>query len=394
MAWFNPAEIVNYLNNWLEFPWNRKLNMRFYVALVIAVLARSAAAEESTDFVHPGILHNRAEITFVKSKITAGEEPWDSAWQRLLEHRWAKLDWRPKPRPHVQRGPYNSPNIGGDDMLNDAAAAYTHALAWSLFGKSAHAEKAIEILDAWSSTLESVSHHDAKLLVGMAGINFINAAELIRHSDAGWKQSDQERFERMLREIFYPWIKGFYPTASGNWDASMIQTMLAMGVFLDDREIFDRGVNYYRNGRGNGRVTHYFSKSGQCQETGRDQDHTQMGLCYLSRAAEIAWKQGVDLYAAADNRLVLGYEYTAKYNLGHEVPYEPFRSVEGRYNYKNISKRGPLDPIYEIVYHHYHDRLGMEMPFTAEAVARTRGKAKFKKHLTPWTTLMFGDLPK
>jgi len=116
-------------------------------------------------------------------------------------------------------------------------------------------------------------------------------------------------------------IENFYPTANGNWDASMIQTMMAMGIYLDDRAMFDRAVNYFLEGDGNGAITKYFSESGQCQENGRDQSHTQMGLGYLGCAAEIAWKQGLDLYAAADNRLLRGYEYTAKYNLGHDVPY-------------------------------------------------------------------------
>jgi hypothetical protein len=29
-----------------------------------------------------------------------------------------------------------------------------------------------------------------------------------------------------------PSIKDFYPSANGNWDASMLQAMTAMGVFL------------------------------------------------------------------------------------------------------------------------------------------------------------------
>ena len=34
----------------------------------------------------------------------------------------------------------------------------------------------------------------------------------------------------------------------------MIQTMLAMGIFLEDRPMFDRAVNYYLNGEGNGAI--------------------------------------------------------------------------------------------------------------------------------------------
>lgn len=40
----------------------------------------------------------------------------------------------------------------------------------------------------------------------------------------------------------------------------------------------------------------------QCQETGRDQAHAQMGLEFLSNTAETGWIQGVDLYRALDHR--------------------------------------------------------------------------------------------
>ena len=75
-----------------------------------------------------------------------------------------------------------------------------------------------------------------------------------------------------------------------------------------------------------GAIGNYFNDFGQCQESGRDQGHTQMGLEYLANTCETAWSQGVDLNGALDNRLLLGFEYTAKYNLGHDGPYEPFES--------------------------------------------------------------------
>lgn len=57
-----------------------------------------------------------------------------------------------------------------------------------------------------------------------------------------------------------------------------------------------------------------------------------MGLEFLANTCETAWIQGVDLYSAADNRLLQGFEYTAKYNLGFDVPYEPYQTFEGRYH--------------------------------------------------------------
>jgi len=336
---------------------------------------------EGTAFTHPGISHSQASIDLIKAKIAAGEQPWARAWEKVQESRYASLDWRPQPHPHVERGPSNNPNIGSSDFTSDANASYIHALHWTLTGKVAHAKKAAEIINAWSQKIESISNHDARLLVGMDGYDFCNAAELLRHTWDGWPQRDQAQFESMLRNVFYPVIKNYYPTANGNWDASMLQTMLAMGVFLDDRAMFDRGIDYYLNGAGNGAVRNYFKPSGQCQETGRDQGHTQMGLDYLACTCEIAWNQGIDLYSAFENRLLKGFEYTAKYNLGQEVPYEPYRSYQGRYYYKSISDkaRGGLRPMYEKVLNHYQNRKGLKAKFTGEAAMKLREGSKERR---------------
>lgn len=376
--------------------------MKCFILFVVALgsVASSRADENlgsvqtANPFVHPGLLHSRDELKFVRQKLMSGEEPWKSAWENLQSANGSSLSYRPKPLADVVRGVRNKPNIGSSDMSSDAEAAYAHALLWCLTEKKAHATKAIEILNAWAAQLRSVSGHDAKLLVGMDGVAFCNAAELIRHTDAQWLVEDQNRFERMLRDVFYPVIMDFYPTANGNWDASMIQTMIAMGVFLDDRPMFDRAVNYYIQGKGNGAIENYFNEFGECQESGRDQAHVQMGIGFLACACEMAWKQGVDLYAAAENRLALGFEYTAKYNLGEDVRYEDYRSVEGRYHYKTISKnsRGRFRPIYERIVHHYHDRMGMEMPYSRKVADKERPEGSHRQHMS-WGTLMSYGMP-
>lgn len=371
--------------------------------VILSLVVSTAQLKNLTaqaEFTHPGVAHSEASIAFVRGKIALGAEPWATAWKRVQAVRHADLDWQPQPRARVERGPYNRPDIGSSEITADASASYLHALQWALSGNEAHARKSAKILHAWSSTLESISNHDARLLVGMEGYKFCNAAELLKHTWGGWSQREQAQFEKMLRQVFHPIIKDFYPSANGNWDASMLQTMLAMGVFLDDQSMFDRAIDYYLDGKGNGAVRNYFKPSGQCQESGRDQAHTQMGLDFLACACEIAWNQGVDLYGAYDNRLLKGFEYTAKYNLGYEVPYEPFRSYEGRYFYDSISEdsRGRLRPMYEKVLNHYERRRGLEADFTRQAVMQLRknsddrnpqGRRSRRRRSSALDTLMF-----
>lgn len=336
--------------------------------------ADDSNAQGAVAFIHPGISHTQESIDFVKQRLAAGEQPWKDAWEKLTISRGASLSFTPTPYAHVERGAYNNPNIGSSEFSRDTAAAHTQAVLWVLTDDEAHAKKAAEILDAWSGTLKSISNHDAILLIGMSGHRFCNAAELLKHNWDGWPDAKQKQFEKMIREIWYPIIKDFFPSANGNWDASVLQTMIAMAIYLDDQPMFDRAVNYFRAGKGNGAIGNYFNEFGQCQESGRDQAHTQMGLEYLATTCEIAWNQGIDLYGELDNRLLKGFEYTAKYNLGFDVPYEPYRSYQGRYYYESISddSRGRFRPMYEKVLNHYQNRKGMEAPFTKQVVMKIR----------------------
>ncbi len=347
-----------------------------------------------TAFVHPGMYHSKAELDFVRQEVLAGVQPRKSWYDKMVADSRSSLAWTPKPIAHVARGAFNSPNIGADDMGHDANAAYSQALQWYVTRDSVHARKAIAILNAWSGTLQSITNHDALLLTGMRGHKFCNAAEIIRFSYPGWPQAEQDRFKKMMIGIFYPVIQDFFPGANGNWDESMVLTMLCIGIFAEDTAIFNRAVNYAMSGPGNGAIGHYINDFGECQESGRDQGHTQLGLGFLASACEVAWKQGVDLYGALGNRLALGFEYTAQYNLGQTVRFQPYRSIDGAYNYPSISAigRGNFQPVYEKVYHHYHDLKGMPMPFTLQVVNKMRPEGYNIDHI-PWGSLMFANLP-
>ena len=127
----------------------------------------------------------------------------------------------------------------------------------------------------------------------------------------------------------------------------MIETAMSIAVFTDDRALFDKCVARFKRrlpafiyGVEDGPVpktvdpTHYDTREkidkhwygqtvlfdGLCQETGRDLTHTQWGIGGLIHCAEIAWHQGIDLYAEDGNRLLRGMEFHAKYLNGEPVP--------------------------------------------------------------------------
>jgi hypothetical protein len=348
--------------------------MKFASLLPLFLLTCTIAGAENKPFLHPGLLHTRGDLDRMRERVKGGEEPWKSGFEMLQRDGQSSANWKLRgPFAVVTRETANT--LGNPQMVLDGNAAYQNALMWCVTGEEAHAKKAVEILNAWSGELRKMDGHDVILSAGLNGFKFVNAAELMRSTYPGWKEEDILRFERMLKDVILPPIKDFATFANGNWDAACIETIMAIGVFCDERELFDRAVAYFRGGKGNGRLTNYvFNESGQCQESGRDQQHTQLGLGLLAQACEIAWHQDVDLYAEADNRLLKSFEYTARYNLGQDVPFVPHVDTTGHYRHQKISAegRGNLRPIYEMVWNHYQVRRGILAPFTKAAADKIR----------------------
>ncbi|MEP6668696.1 MAG: alginate lyase family protein [Chthoniobacter sp.] len=346
------------------------------VAGAIAPSPNAPAAEPAAPapFVHPGLLHTQADLDRMRQRVKAGEEPWKSGFEMLRRDGQSRADWKLRgPFEVVTRASQNSP--GNSQMVVDGNAAYQNALMWCVTGDEKYARKATEILDAWAKTLRKMDGRDVQLSAGLNGFKYVNAAELMRYTYPAWPRENVARVEHMLRDVVLPPIQDFATFANGNWDAGCLATMMSIGIFCDDRSLFDRAVDYYRHGAGNGRLTHYvINEAGQCQESGRDQQHTQLGLALLAEACETAWHQGVDLYAEADNRLLKGFEYTAKYNLGNDVPFVPDVDTTGKYRHQKIATegRGTLRPIYEMVWNHYQNRRGIPAPFTKQAADQLR----------------------
>ena len=323
----------------------------------------AVVAQEKRPIVHPGILQTRADLAFMKAKIETGEEPWKSSWNVWLTSPGASLDFKPKPFVHVTRGAYAAGEQGGVELSESARAANNHVMQWYVTGNEAHARKTIEIFDAWSATLVDFFENDAMLLAGWTGGEFCNAAEILRATYPGWSAQSQEQFKCMLMTVYVPLLRRFYPEANGNWDAAIMYTLLAIGVFCEDRELMQAVYRHYRVGLGNSGITRYIYPSGQCEESCRDQGHTQLGLSYLVNTCVVAWNQGVDLFAEADNRLALGMEYTSRYMLGEDVP---------AYGKLSEQTRGKFGDLYHPVLQHYRYEKHMAMPYTERAAEKVQ----------------------
>ncbi|HMI03380.1 MAG TPA: gliding motility-associated C-terminal domain-containing protein [Pedobacter sp.] len=359
----------------LTFTKQLKMPLLAFVFLLMGVLHAQA------QFVHPGILFNAAGLARIKKDATTERQPWAATYAKMLAYNDIN---------YVQKRVYADVRRQSGEDISDASnalssqsqIAYRCAILWTITGNPQYATISKKILKNWSDTLRTFSGNGAKLAASWFGFGFVNAAEILRYTNSGWSAADILKAEGMFRNVFFPVIEHFQVGPAGNWSAAISKTMMAIGVFINDRGIYNRGLSFLKAKPGDGTAYDTFSgtlynyisgTTGQCYESGRDQNHTQMGIGALAEACEMGYnqKETEDLFGLYSNRLLLGTEYTAEYNLGYSVPYTP------NYYGDVISpdERGEFLPFYELVYNHYVNRKGMSgtpVKFTTMVVEKIR----------------------
>lgn len=359
--------------------------------------ATTPGAQPPGTFVRPGMLYSADNLEQMRQSASAGSGLAFGAWQRLQQDPLASLAFVPKPAAVVYRNaPSNSGNL---DLQRSASAALLHALQWNAAGDPRYAAKALQILDGWSAVLTSIQGRDAQLAAALYGYKLLNAAEILRSGGADWPQASQDRFTRVMVDVFSPHtrepghVNGGW--ANGNWDAAAVLFNQHLAVWTEDHQMYADAVAYFRDGYGNGSVEHYVQdpETGQVQESGRDQSHTQTGLGLLVAVAQSGWNQRAvnpdwgTLAGHPDgtNRLLKGLEYTAKFNIGLDVPYTPMAGVG--YTLAQVMQnnswmagpdiaqenRGQLGAMWYSAYRLFHDCAGLPdsaMPYTRQVLDR------------------------
>ncbi len=417
----------------------------------------TATGTASGGFVHPGIGVSKSQLDLIKAKVAAGQEPWKSAYNRLMSQsgfgqKASSLSYVPKPvavlkcataggRDFINAHPERTElkEQGCEEQTQDAIAALTHALLWYINGDARHAQKSIEIMNAWSGTLREIwfdqprkddggfIYGNGKLQAAWTGETITRAAEIIRHTytpAAGQETFNVARFSKMLKEVLLPLTIDNWTGGAANWLMSTTDATIAIGVFTDDREVFLNGIGDWRNhvpasfylstdkpsqpqlagspipppGTNYDKASitpesmkkYWYSAEkyvdGLTQETCRDLGHTVMGLEATAYAAETARIQGIDLWGEQKNRLVAALELNASYVTA---------AAAGNTQPSNWACPKPIDLGgaayklgWEAAYNHYVNRLGMSLPQTKKVLAagRPTGAAL---HMT-YATLLFG----
>jgi hypothetical protein len=373
------------------------LALSLLIALVTNARARAANDQEPA-FVHPGGLHTQADLDRMRSHVAAGDHPWIDSWNALIKDPRAQLTYKPAPRANM--------GASRQRASADAVAAYLNAMRGYISGDVAYTDNAIRICNLWSAAVNQVpSGVDQPGLNGIYTYEFAVVGEILRiYVGTRWAPADFDRFKTMMRKYLYPSCHDFLTRHDGscishfwaNWDACCTTAIGATGVLCDDRALFNEAVEYFKHGDGNGSIKNavYFihpGDLGQWQESGRDQEHAELGIGLLASFCQIAQNQGLDLYGYDNNRLLAGAEYTAKYALWQAVPYQFYNNCDMVNQYwASSAERGRLQrPIWEQLYNEYVVRRGLNAPYLTTIAALNRPEGYTHDDHLGYGTLMY-----
>jgi hypothetical protein len=365
-------------------------------------------------FQHPGILVSKAQLDYIRAMVATGQQPFHDAFRQATHLTKTdvigSLNYQVQGPPAggiIDCGSKSQPNTGSgcvaaEIVTIDTAAAYLQALLWYITGNKTYANNAIKILNVYARNLKGYTNSNEPLEAAWGAQILPRAAEIIRYTNAGWADSDITQFKKMLDTVVRPrLING--SGSNGNWEISMIEGLMNIGIFNDDHATFDLGVTYWKQRipayfyyhtdgaapvplpRGmnyttwNGQITFDKRVDGISQETCRDFGHAQYGLAGALNAAETAYIQGVDLYNDAESkamlRLTSALEFHAKYLLAYHQNnrYQvPAYVCNGDVKFDLLDDDGVVNfklkmkPTYEIGYNNYHNRQNISLPSTKQ----------------------------
>ncbi len=399
---------------------------RIVCLILCCLLIVASPARAEVRFQHPGVLLDRARLDFIKQQVSAGTEPFASAFKAARESKSGSLSYLPEgpPADHfILCGSYSNPNHGCTAEDKDATAAYLQAILWYLTDNPAYAENAILIMNTYAKSLtEGHRQSNAPLQAAWTAEKWPAAAEIIRYTYDGWKPADISAFSTLLQTQYLPYLTAHHGEGkNGNWQLSMIDGMLGIAIFTEDQALYAQAIGLWQkwvpayvyhfalDGEQpvrfagsprdwNGQRVFNAGTSGVTQETCRDLGHTFLGVVALTNAAETAYIQGTDLFTPAQLRLTTMLEYHARLLRGVrnksgnnklEVPAGFDGLCDGSYV-------PVLRGAFERAYNAYHVRMGVDLPETkAFLIEDMRPHAPpSDQHIVLWETLTHADSPR
>src|SRR5258708_11087927 len=353
---------------------NKQRKAGLFLSFFVIGLSQTILAQA---FIHPGVCHTQADLDRMKTNVAAGISPWIDGFEVLRNSSYSSSTYTPNPVTVVS----NAPGVAHYYNIEyDSTASYQNALMWNATGNTAYRDKAISIINGWSYTLTNFI--GANISAGFCVYKFAAAADILEYKNSGWSAADFSKCIGMLEIIYtnsvYNPAQGL-PLSNGNQGILDICAIMRLGILEDNTNKYNYGVGLY-TGTTNynyAAVTNFttvpapgsYNSSLPCLaitcaihangcpgESRRDQAHGDYPAFYEQDAA-IAWRQGLDLYSFANNRLLASAEWYVAYNMGnYALSSNPSTCPCGHFNnWPGLShlNPGPWSPKPATIYPHY-----------------------------------------
>jgi len=298
--------------------------MRMGVVLAVILLSGIVAWGEALpeDWRAQGVLLSEERIALLRERVAAQAEPTWSAWQELRAKAEVAKEREAQAPSHWMVPRYYEDGEGHRNakivLQEDGDAAYALALVWKMTGEEVWAEAAVRFLNAWATEVQTLDEeNDSALSFSYHFPALLAAAGLVKDSGV-WPEEEQADFRRFVREKALPLNTMQRANNWANWGVVLV---LAAGAWLDDREIFEDGLERWRELvesqiAEDGHLPHEVTRAGH----GRPGDYgiwySHFTLMPASIGAEIARVNGVDLYhheSPSGRTLRMAYEWLVPY---------------------------------------------------------------------------------
>jgi hypothetical protein len=106
---------------------------------------------------------------------------------------------------------------------------------WYITKDKAHWNRSTTILDAWGTSLTSIIGTDTSLLIGLEGVMFANAAEIMRW-EGGWVEQGAIWYggSGFSNQLYWLFARQSIIIGQANYGMISIGALLAFSVYLDD----------------------------------------------------------------------------------------------------------------------------------------------------------------
>lgn len=304
------------------------MKKKYFLILLLSMFTVCMSVRSQT-FTHPGIPLSGSDLSTLKAHVQAGDYPWKQAYDILAADGRSQLTYQ-------MQGPFDSVarniNYNLNQWRSDMAATFNLSMMWYFTGNEAYAAKARDILVAWANKQTGFGGQEANLDLGDYAYAFGGAASILRGTWSGWTASNTADVKKLFNNVYWKAAVGCcggFALGPANKGTLSIAAAAAIAAFSDDPAKVAHVVHQMRYIASTGFKNTL--PSGEHGESGRDQGHSHGMWSSLAFAAEVFWKQGLDLYSELDNRLLALAEYFARRNSGESIGFIPFGTTDWYY---------------------------------------------------------------